>query len=298
LLKSDLNIDAFIIEVKTDNTGVSNNNQFQFTGAEGDYDVVAKQNDIVVATFNDLSGQQTITLPSSGVYNLEVKSKNLNGFNRIRFNNGGDKLKITDIKQWGNIVWSSFERAFFRCLNMLTTATDAPNLSNVTDMSFMFAFANSVNPNTSNWDVSSVTNMRFMFQGASSANPDSSNWDVSNVTTMQRMFRDATSANPNTSNWDVSNVTTMERMFLDASSANPDVSNWNVSNVTTMSSMFLDSNLSVNNLTACYENWSQLTLQQNVSFSAGTTKYNASGQAGRDILVNTYNWIITDGGLV
>ena len=30
---------AFIIEVKTDNAGTSNDNQFQFTGAEGDYDV-------------------------------------------------------------------------------------------------------------------------------------------------------------------------------------------------------------------------------------------------------------------
>jgi len=39
-------------------------------------------------------------------------------------------------------------------------------------------------------------------------------------------------------------------------------------------------------------------LQNNVSFGAGSTKYNASGQEGRDILVNTYNWIITDGGLV
>jgi len=65
-----------------------------------------------------------------------------------------------------------------------------------------------------------------------------------------------------------------------------------------MSQMFNNSNLSVENLTAIYENWSQLNLQQNVSFSAGSTKYNASGQAGRDILVNTYNWIIEDGGQV
>jgi len=65
-----------------------------------------------------------------------------------------------------------------------------------------------------------------------------------------------------------------------------------------MIGMFEGSNLSEENLTACYENWSQLTLQQNVRFSAGTTKYNSSGQAGRDILVNTYNWSIKDGGQV
>jgi len=241
------NTDAFIIEVKTDNAGTSNNNQFQFTGAVGDYDVVAKQNDIVVANFNDLSGEQTITLPSSGVYVLEVSAKEVNGFNRIEFNDGGDKLKITDIKQWGTIVWSSFNTSF-RGSNTLITATDAPDLT----------------------------------QGP----------------VMQNMFLFAPSANPDTSNWDVSNVTNINQMFLNATSANPNTSNWAVSNVTSMNNMFLNSNLSVENLTACYENWSQLNLQQNVAFSAGNTKYNASGQAGRDILVNTYNWTITDGGLV
>jgi len=313
----------FIIEVDTSKTGVSNADQFQFTGAEGDYDVIAKQNDIVVATFNDLSGAETITLPSSGVYDLEITPKATNGFNRIAFDNGGDKLKITDIKNWGTIAWSSFERAFYGCSNMLVTATDVPNLSNVNNMFAMFAEASSANPDTSNWDVSNVTTMFAMFANASSANPDTSNWDVSNVTTMRAIFLSATSANPDTSNWDVSSVTSMRLMFRSASSANPDVSNWDVSNVTAMDFMFenapsanpdvsnwdvgsvtdmgfifRDSNLSVENLTLIYEKWSQLQLQQNVEFGAGTIKYNFSGQTGRDILVNTYNWTITDGGQV
>jgi len=242
------NTDAFIIEVKTNNAGTSNDNQFQFTGAEGDYDVVAKQNGTQLATFNDLSGAETITLPSSGVYDLEIKAKEVNGFNRIKFDNGGDNSKITDIIQWGTIVWSSFRDAFFGCENMLATATDIPDLSNVTDMSSMFRDASSANPDVSNWDVSSVSDMGYMFNTALSANPDTSNWDVSSVTDMDRIFN--------------------------------------------------NSNLSVENLTACYENWSQLSLQNNVEFGAGSTKYNSSGQAGRDILVNTYNWVITDGGQV
>jgi hypothetical protein len=65
-----------------------------------------------------------------------------------------------------------------------------------------------------------------------------------------------------------------------------------------MSRMLENSNLSEENLTLIYENWSLLTLQQDVIFSAGNTEYNASGQAGRDILVNTYNWIIEDGGQI
>jgi len=323
LLSGGGNTDAFIIEVDTSKTGISNSEQFEFTGAVGDYDVIAKQNGTQVATFNDLSGQETITLPSSGIYVLEVIPKEVNGFNRIEFNGGGDNLKITDIKQWGDVVWSSFLSAFRGCSNMLTTATDVPNLSNVTTMSLMFyratsanpdtsnwdvssvtsmdsmfLSASSANPDTSNWDVSSVTDMSFMFFKASSANPNTTNWDVSNVTNLFIMFFEASSANPNTSNWDVSNVTDMRSMFRGASSANPNTTNWDVSNVTSMDRMFENSNLSVENLTACYENWSQLNLQQNVSFSAGTTKYNSSGQAGRDILVNTYNWTIEDGGLV
>ena len=90
----------------------------------------------------------------------------------------------------------------------------------------------------------------------------------------------------------------MYAMFYNALLANPDVSNWDVSSVTNMYRMFEDSNLSVENLTSIYENWSQLSLQNNISFGEGNTKYNASGQAGRDILVNTYNWIIEDGSQV
>jgi hypothetical protein len=65
-----------------------------------------------------------------------------------------------------------------------------------------------------------------------------------------------------------------------------------------MSLMFLNSNLSIQNLTACYENWSQLSLQQNVDVDFGDTQYFGSGQAGKDTMVNTYNWIIEDGGQV
>ena len=271
-LKS-LGFKPFIIEVKTDNAGTSNNNQFQFTGAEGNYNVIAKQGNVIVQTFNDLEDEETITLPSAGIYDLEVFPKASNGFNRIRFNDSGDKNKITDIKQWGTVVWSSFEESFDSCSNLLATATDAPDLSNVTSLKRMFRFCTKVEPDTTNWDVSSVTNMERMFNFASNCNPNVFLWDVSQVTDMDLMFRFATKANPNARNWNVSNVSLMENIFDNIS-------------------------LSVENLTLIYQNWSQLNLQQNVSFSAGNTKYNASGQAGRDVMTNTFNWGITDGGQV
>jgi surface protein len=226
LRAATVNPNPFIIEVDTSKTGVSNNNQFQFTGAEGDYDVVAKQNDIVVATFDNLSGAETIILPSSGIYVLEVSAKEVNGFNRIQFNNGGDELKITDIKQWGNIVWSSFERTFFGCENMLVTATDAPNLSNATSMLLMFHTCWLANPKVSNWDVSNITNFNNVFRDCYDFNQPINSWDVSNATIMRGMFESCRSFNQPLNNWDVSNVSEMIRMFRSALSFNQDLSGW------------------------------------------------------------------------
>jgi len=239
----------FIIEVDTSKAG-SANDAFQFTGAVGDYDVVAKQSGVIVQTFSNLSGQETITLSNgTGIYILEVTPKAINGFNRIRFNNTGDHEKLTKIKQWGNVLWSDFFRSFRLCINLTEiTSSIAPNLSN-------------------------VTNIGLMFQQIPNFNPDFSNWDVSNITDAQRFLRNSSNSNANVSGWDISNFTDMYEMLS-------------------------YTNLSTANLDACYQNWSQLSLQSNVPFSAGTTKFSAAAQAGRDILVNTYNWTITDGGVV
>ena len=95
------------------------------------------------------------------------------------------------------------------------------------------------------WDVSNVTNMKYMFYNASSFNQDLIGWDVSSVTTMAYMFGFPNYStygisvfNGDISSWDVSNVTDMEGMFIYALDYNRDLSNWNVSNVTNMSKMF------------------------------------------------------------
>ncbi len=94
--------------------------------------------------------------------------------------------------------------------------------------------------NISGWDVSEVTDMSFMFAHAYSFNGDLSGWDVSNVTDMRYMFQKAKSFNGDLSKWNVSNVTNMERMFAGAKKFDGDISKWNVSNVTNMRSMFYE----------------------------------------------------------
>jgi surface protein len=94
----------------------------------------------------------------------------------------------------------------------------------------------------SNWDVSNVTDMSFLFYGHAEFNQDVSRWDVSRVVNMRRMFSDATSFNNGGKalEWGekTRKVTNMDNMFSNATEFNQDVSSWNVSSVGEMSNMF------------------------------------------------------------
>ena len=179
----------------------------------------------------------THTYTTGGDYEVRISGP----FPRIYFNDGsgdgGDRLKIIAINQWGNQQWASMASAFAGASNLVGLATDMPDLSSVTDMSDMFR-ATSFNQNIGNWDVSDVINMSGMFSNATAFNPDIGSWNVSKVTNMSNMFSGATAFNPDIGSWDVSDVINMSGMFSNATAFNPDIGSWNVSKVTNMSNMF------------------------------------------------------------
>ena len=208
---------------------------------------------------------RTHTYASSGTYTITI-SGTIEGW---QFNNGGDRRKITDISNWGNLTITT-NSAFYGCQNMDVSATDSPTISSTT-LQYCFRNCQSITSmDLSGCDVSGVTNMTSMFNNCQAAtsfgisgwdtsnvnamnypsaqigmfqncllwNEDISGWDVSNVTTFQTMFSEARAFNADLSGWDVSNATNMLGMFVSARAFNSDISSWNVSNVTKMTSMF------------------------------------------------------------
>lgn len=117
------------------------------------------------------------------------------------------------------------------------------NMSNVRDMTNLFAGAHPFNSDISQWNVSTVTNLKCIFCNASSFNGDISLWDVSSVLNMEAVFFNASSFNRDISQWNVSKVTTMQSMFRLSSFFNINISNWDVSNVGNMQDIFHNATL-------------------------------------------------------
>jgi surface protein len=313
----------FVTTWKTDNPGTSNSTSITIpinVGSTYNYDV-DWDNDGVFDQ-SGITGGVTHDYGVAGTYTIRIRGT----FPSIRFANSGDKDKILSVDQWGTNPWEVVSQAFWGCSNLTVPATDAPDLSGITAMSFMFRNATSFNNPIDHWDVSNLTSMVLVFNGATSFNQPLDSWDVSNVTVMSGLFNGATSFDQDLGAWDVGNVTHMTQMFNGATSFNQpldswDVSNviwmndmfngatsfdqdlgaWDVGNVTSMSDMFNGVTLSTANYDATLIGWASLDagetqIPQNVTFNGGNSMYCLSEQE-RDELLITHGWTITDGGV-
>jgi len=190
-------------------------------------------------------GDVSHTYAVAGDYTVTISGD----FPRIYFNNVGDKTKIRSIEEWGSAIsWTSMERAFSGCSNLINNALDEPDLSGVTTLAFMFWNCASIGTGSSvrwnNWDTSSIIKMNYMFHSAVLFNKDLNNWNVSNVDTMERMFFGATVFNGNIGSWNTDSLLNMNRMFANATAFNQELiynavtHQWDTSEVTNMGFLF------------------------------------------------------------
>jgi len=262
----------------------------------GTYDFVVDWGDGttgIVTAYNDADISHTYT--TAGIKTVSIKGK----MTHWSFNNGGDKLKITDVLSGGSTGLASLYGGFYGCSNLKFVANDSEWTKDVTDMAYMFGRCYVFNSDISAWDVSDVKDMYYMFGRCYVFNSDISAWDVSDVTDMALMFYECSVFNSDISAWDVSDVTDMGYMFYHCSVFNSDISAWDVSSVTNMSNMLNGANaFSTANYDLLLNAWSSLTLKPNVHFHAGDAKYTiATSQSAHDILSTTPNsWTIYDGG--
>ncbi len=175
--------------------------------------------------FDGVSGHVSHEYETPGTHTVSITGG-------LRWINLGDNpanaKKLQSIEQWGGIKWDAMAFSFQGASNMVYNADDAPDLSEVADMTNMFRKASSFDGDLSSWDVSQVTDMSGMFTSATAFDGDVSPWDVSSVTDMSIMFTLASSFNGDLSSWNVSSATGMGHMFLAANSFQQNLGNWYV----------------------------------------------------------------------
>jgi len=171
-------------------------------------------------------GDGTVNTSNTHTYAVGgIKTISITGtINTFRFNSSGDRLKITDVSNWGTFNITS-DSVFYGCENVDFSATDSPTVT-TTSFSRMFRKTfNLLNADISNWNVTGINTLNecFWFSGINC----NLNWDVSSVTNMTRCFYQCPNFNGDITNWDVSSVTTMSLAFSRTTVFNQPIGSWN-----------------------------------------------------------------------
>jgi hypothetical protein len=225
----------FKMTIDTTKVGVTNNQSFILPLQNGVTNVTVNWGD---GTSNLITAYNQAELlhgySSSGTYQITLDGS----FSGIRFANGGDKLKLSSIDNWGNNQWVNLASAFHGCTNMVANYIDNPDTSSVTDMSRMFFGCTNFN-GAVEFDTSNVTNLFYMMYNCSTFNQPI-NWNTSNVNSSQSFghtFDGCTVLNSSFNLTDTSNAKGFSFMFYRCISFNQPI-NFNVTSGTNLGGMF------------------------------------------------------------
>ena len=183
----------FIFTVKTDNPGVTANNQYKipvnsFTGFY--YDVETSDGQF----FTKQTGALTITFPTAGTYDIKIKY----GYIRYGFNGSDDRDKLIDVKQFGDVVVNIMERGFYLCQGLTNvTAVDTPIILDDLARAVFQGNNNLVSINNiNNWDIINIKRMDNFFAFCGNFSADLSDWNIVNVSNFTKFALRCTFTTP------------------------------------------------------------------------------------------------------
>ena len=137
---------AFIMQVKTNNAGVTGSTSFRITtNTVTTRSAVIDWGDGGATEAWTTNVDKTHTYSVAGTYTIKIT-----GQFRIYFSGATDKLKITSLDNWGDVVWQRLDNAFNGCANMAGNFTDKPILTSCTSLSGIFSGCTAFAPTSMN----------------------------------------------------------------------------------------------------------------------------------------------------
>ena len=227
-----INNTDFVFTIDTRKPG-SPNTQFVIPTSGSGYNYTVDCNNDGVTEVSGQTTSYTCNYATPGIYTIRIGG----AFPWFIVNGRGDRLKLLSIDQWGTNMWKNMRSAFAGAENMDVKATDTPDLSQATDLSWMFVGNKSLKGESANWNwnTSTITKMSGVFQNANQFNQNVGSWDVSKVTDTAGMFNGASAFNNGGSdsitNWDTSSFVIANDMFRKATSFNQPIGSWNMKKV-------------------------------------------------------------------
>ena len=149
---------------------------------------------------NITSSTITHNYTTAGIYTITITGQfELNGGSFL----GADKLKVKELKNWGDRPWRSLNRFFEGFSNMTVTATGTPNLSETETVRNAFRLCGSITtiPDIENWDMGSGMRVIGTFDGCG-FDQSLANWDISKIFGRDGLVTTIKNCGMSTSNYD------------------------------------------------------------------------------------------------
>ena len=285
----------FVSTWKTDNAGVSNSTSITLPLVPGTHDFWVnwgkdgKRDHITAYDQAEVTHDYGV----AGTYTPRITGTIIGW----RFNNGGDKLKITNISRWGCLRLVNEGSYFTGCENMRVTATDTLNTYGIINFSSMFFSCKLLNRNICASNFSSGTNFANFQQDAQTFNQPVC-YRLPSATSIEGFFAGNTLFNQSLDDMYIPLITSFDWLLSNCPAFDQSLAGVIIQNITTMINLLLASRLSVANFSSTLIAWQAQPHQPNVSVNFGGSKIieGSPAEDAMDLLIGDDGWTILYGG--